>query len=214
MGVDIFQRAEFLHQSRGGLLADALDTRDVVRGVAHQALHLDELFGLDAVFFADSFQIHGDGLALAQSRGGQQNGGGLAHQLQAVPVSRGEEAVVLPGVAGGGEGAEDVVGLPALGGDDAVAQVRQQLPDDGHLLGQLFRHFVAGGLVALVHLVAEGGGPEVKGDGHLIGLALPQQRVQDIEKAEHGIGVTSVLGGQQLDAVKRAVGDAVAVNDQ
>ena len=73
---------------------------------------------------------------------------------------------------------------------------------------------MTGGLVAVVHLVAEGGSLQVKGHGHLVGLALLEQGEQDIQKAINGVGIAAVLGGQQLDAVKGTVGDAVAVNDQ
>ena len=209
-----FQRTEVLHEGEGGLFADAPHAWDIVGSIAHQALDLDELLGLDAVFFADGVHIHGHGLAAAQRCGGQQHRGGVAHQLQAVAVSRGKEAVVLPGRAGGGQRAQDVVGFPAFGGDDAIAQVREDLLQHRHLLGQLVRHTVAGGLVALVHLVAEGGGLQVKGHGHFVGLGLLQQGEHDIQKAENGVGITAVLGGQQLDAEKGTVGDAVAVNDQ
>ena len=64
-----------------GTLAAACAARDVVGGVAHQALHVDELAGRDAVFLLHGVHIHGDGLAAAQRRGSQQNGGGVADQL-------------------------------------------------------------------------------------------------------------------------------------
>ena len=214
VGVDVFQRAEPLHKGEGGLFADAPHAGDVVGRIAHQALHLDELPRLDAVLFLDGGHIHGHGLAAAQRRGSQQHGGGLAYQLQAVAVSRGKEAVVLPGVTGSGQRAEDVVGLPAFGGDLPVAEVGQELLQHRHLLGQLVGHPVAGGLVAVVHLVAEGGGFEVERHGDLVRGALLEQGVQNIQKAENGVGIAAVLGGQQLDAEKGAVGDAVAVNDQ
>lgn len=73
---------------------------------------------------------------------------------------------------------------------------------------------MAGGLVAVVHLVAEGGGFEVESHSHLVGLRFFEQGEQDIQKAENGVGIAAVFGGQQLDAVKGTVGDAVAVNDQ
>ena len=89
VGVHALQRAEGLHQAQGGLFADALHARDVVGGVAHQALHLNELFGLNAIFFVDGVHVHGHGLAAAHHGGGQQHRGGVAHQLQAVAVSSG-----------------------------------------------------------------------------------------------------------------------------
>ena len=162
----------------------------------------------------DGVHVHGHGLAAAHHGGGQQHRGGVAHQLQAVAVSGGQKAVILPGGAGSGQRAQDVVGFPALGGDGAVAQVCQQLLEHRHLLGQFLRHAVAGGLVAVVHFVPEGGSLQVKGHGHLVGLALLEQGEQDIQKAVNRIGIAAVLGGQQLDAKKGAVGNAVAVNDQ
>ena len=214
MVVHAVQGAEVLDQGHGGLFADALHTRNVVGGVAHQALHLDELLGLDAVLFVDGIQIHGLRFAAAHGAGGQQHGGGLAHQLQAVAVSRGQKAVVPAGLAGSGQRAQNVVGLPALCRYLAVAQVGEQFFQDGHLLGQLVRHGVAGALVAGIHFVAEGGVLQIEGHGHLVGLTLPEQGIHNIQKAEDGIGIAAVLGGQQLDAVKGTVGNAVAVNDQ
>ena len=81
VGVDPLETAVFLDEGEGTLLADALHARDVVGGVAHQALHVDELAGCDAVFLLHGVHIHGDGLAAAQRRGSQQNGGGVADQL-------------------------------------------------------------------------------------------------------------------------------------
>ncbi len=93
---------------------------------------------------------------------------------------------------------------PALGRHGAVAQVGQKLFQHRHLLGQLFGHPVAGGLVAVIHLVAERGGPQVERHGHLVGVALLEQGEQDIQKAINGVGIAAVLGGQQLDAKKNA----------
>ena len=73
---------------------------------------------------------------------------------------------------------------------------------------------MAGGLVAIVHLVAEGGGFEVERDGDLVRVALLEQGEQNIQKTINGVGIAAVLGGQQLDAEKGTVRDAVAVNDQ
>ena len=212
--IHALQRAEVLHKGEGAFFTNALYAGDVVRGVAHQALHLNELLWRDAVFLADGIHIHGHGLAAPQGGGCQQYGGGVADQLQAVPVSCGEEAVVLPGSAGGCQRAENVVRLPAFGGDDAVAKVAQNLFQHRHLLRQLFGHAVAGSLVAFIHFVTERGGFQVKSHSHLVGFALSEQGVQDIQKTKNGVGIAAVLGGQQLDAKKSTVGDAVAVDDQ
>ena len=209
-----FHAAELLDQGQGGFFADALHTGDVVRGVPHQALDVDQLPGRHAVCFLDGGLVHHLGLAVATGGGGQQDGGGVAHQLQAVPVPGGQVAgVPLPG-PGGGQGAQDVVRLPALGGHQGIAQVGQQLAQQGHLAGQLLRHPVAVGLVAVVHLVAEGGGRQVKSDGHVVGLVVLGQGEQDVHEPIDGVGELPCFGGQHLDPEKCAVGDAVAVNDQ
>ena len=212
--VHALQRAESLHQREGGLFADALHAGDVIRGIAHQALHLDKLLRRKAVFFLNGVLVHHHGLAAPHHGSSQQYGGALAHQLQAVAVSGGKEAVVLPGGAGSSQCAQNIVRFPALGGNGAVAKVCQQLLEHRHLLCQFLGHGVAGGLVAIVHFMPEGGGFQVKSHGHLVRLALLEQGEQNVQKAIDGVGVTSVLGGQQLDAVKSAVGNAVAVNDQ
>ena len=46
---------------------------------------------------------------------------------------------------------------------------------------------------------------------HMIRAGLVAQPLQNIKKAHDCVGILTVLGGQQLDAVKRAVGNAVAV---
>ena len=212
--VHALQRTESLHQREGGLFADALHAGDVIRGVAHQALHLDKLLGGKAVFFLNGVLVHRHSFAAPHYGGSQQHGGALAHQLQAVPVSGGKEAVVLADGAGSSQRAQNIVRFPSLGGNGAVAKVCQQLLEHRHLLCQFLGHGVAGGLVAIVHFMPEGGGFQVKGHGYLVRLALLEQREQNVQKAIDGVGITSVLGGQQLDAVKSAVGNAVAVNDQ
>ena len=79
---------------------------------------------------------------------------------------------------------------------------------------QLLRHSLASRLVRGVFLVPEGGGGQIKGHGHVIGLGHVLELLEDIEKADQGVGVLAVLGGQQLDAVERPVDNAVAVDDQ
>ena len=214
VGVDVFQRAEFLHKAQSRLFADAPHARDVVGRVSHQALYLDELFGLDAVFFLNGVHVHGDGLAPPHDGGGQQDGRALADQLQAVAVSGGKEAVIPAGIAGRRQCAQNVVGLPALGRHLTIAQIGEQLFQHRHLLRQLFGHSVPGGLVAVVHLVPERWRTQIECHGDLVGLGVLEQGEQNIQKAKNGVGVAAVLGGQQLDAKKCAVGDAVAVDDQ
>ena len=205
--VNIFQRAELRHQGQGGLFADARHTGDIIGRIAHQALDVDELRRLHTILFADGGGVHGNRLFV----GGQQNGGVVVHQLQAVPVAGGQQGGAPGGLAGGGQGAQNIVGLPALAAYLHKAQVGQQFFQYGHLLGQLLGHAVAGGFVAVVGLVAERRGAQIPGDGHSIGLVGGQQVEQYILEAVNGVGIAAVLGRQQLDAEKRAVDQTVAV---
>ena len=214
VGVYPVQAAEGGDQGKGGLFADARHAGDIVAGVPHEGLDLDELFGLHPVFFPHGGFVHHHRLAAAHLGGSQQNGHAGGGQLQAVPVTGGDAALVPPGGAGGGQSAQDVVGLPALPADHHKAQSRQQFLQRRQLVGQLLGHALAGALVLVVHLVAEGGGLEVKGDGHLVGGLVGQKFGQNIQKSINGVGVAAVVGGEQLDAVKGAVDDAVSVQNQ
>ena len=92
-----------------------------------------------------------------------------------------------------------------------TAHPGQQFLDERHLGTQLLRHPLAAGFVVGVFLMAEGGGMDVERCGDSVRLHVVPQLLQNVQKADQRVGVLAVLGGQQLDAVKRAVGDAVAV---
>ncbi len=207
MVVDGLQAAELLHQGQGGFLADARHAGNIVRRISHQALHVDELRRGHAVLFPDGGGVHRDGLLV----GGQQNGSGVIHQLQAVPVAGGQQGGTALCFAGGGQGAQDVVGFPTGFAHLHKPQVGQQFFQHRHLLGQFLRHAVAGGLVAVVGLVAEGGGPLVPGDGHRVGLVGGEQVQQNVLESVDRVGVASVLRRQQLDAEKGPVDQTIAV---
>ena len=81
MGVNARQTAVFLDEGDGALLADALHARDVVGGVAHEALDVDELAGRDSVLFLHGVHVHYRRLAAAHGGSGQQDGGGVADEL-------------------------------------------------------------------------------------------------------------------------------------
>ena len=111
--------------------------------------------------------------------------------------------VATGGLAGGGQGAQNIVGLPALTAHLHKAQVGQQFFQYGHLLGQLLGHAVAGGLVAVVGLVAEGRGAfRSQAMATASGLWSASRLSRIFMEAVDGVGIAAVLGGQQLDAVK------------
>ena len=183
------QAAEFLDQRQRGLFANARHAGDVVGAVAHQALDVDELRRFQAVFFADGGRVHRQRLAV----GGQQHGGGGVHQLQAVAVAGRQQRRAALRFAGGGQRAQNVVGLPAGLAHLHKAQLVQQGFQHRHLLGQLLGHAVAGGLVAVVGFVAERRRALVPGDGHGVGRVGRQQVEQDILEAIDGVRIAAVL---------------------
>ena len=65
----------------------------------------------------------------------------------------------------------------------------EDLLQKGHLLGQLLGHPMAGGLIAVVPQVAEGGALEVKGHADPIGALLLLHALQDVQEAKNGVGV-------------------------
>ena len=92
------------------------------------------------------------------------------------------------------------------------AQHGYDLLCNGHLCAQLVGHSVSACLISVVHLVAEGGRLEVKRNSRKVGLILLYLLGENIDHTVQRIGGRAVLGGQQSDAVKRAVEYAVSVD--
>ena len=137
----------------------------------------------------------------------------LRDELQGVLVSRHHHAVPILGLALAGDGTDEVVCLPALQLVAGDAQGVQDLLHHRDLDPELLRHGFAGGLVALLRLVAEGRRVEVEGDAESVGLLLLPQAEEGGEEAEDRVGIEPIPGGEGADAVKRPVEDAVAVDD-
>ncbi len=195
------------------LRTDARDTGDVVGGVALEGLDLDEFFRRHQVLFLDEFRRVLDGLCPSHLRGGEEDGDVVPDELEGVPVAGGDIAVVV-GADGSGKRSEDVVRLIAFLLDDGVAEFHEKVFQDRHLLREFRRHAFAPRLVFVIHLMTEGGCLEVKGEGHRVGVRRLFELQKDVEESEDGIGESPVLGRQQFDAEKRAVDDAVAIDDQ
>ena len=138
----------------------------------------------------------------------------IRNKLKAVAVSGGDDALVAAFFAGGGKGAENIVRLIALAGNEPVAQQPQQLLEYRHLAGQLGRHALSGRLVALIRPVAEGGRLQIEGDGDRVGAFFLFNFTQHGQKTVDRVGKLPFLVGQRADPVKRAIDDAVTVYNQ
>ena len=205
MVVDVLDAAVLLDQLPGALGADARHPGDAVGGVPLDGLDVDELAGGDAVVLPDlRFVVQGD-LGLAELGGGQAHRGLVRDQLQAVPVPCGDDALGPFPLALGGEGAQDVVGLPALAGHHLVAHVPEQVLKHRQLDRQFLGHALAVCLVPGVGLVPEGGALPVEGHRHPVGGGLLQQLVEHGEETVNAVCKLPVFGGEDLDAVEGPV---------
>ena len=121
---------------------------------------------------------------------------------------------MVAGADGSGERSEDVVRLIPFLLDDGVAEFLQEVFEDRHLLREFRGHTLAARLVLVIHLMTEGGCFQVEGEGHRVGVRRLFQFQKNVEESIDGIGESPVLRRQQFDAEKRAVDDAVAIDDQ
>ena len=212
-GIQRLHRAVAPDQAQSSLFPDALDAGDVVGGIPHQRLQVDHVDGGKAVLLPKGLRGHVPGGGLAHAGGHQLDLGVVGDELEGVLVPGHQHAVPPGRLALPGESAQQVVRLPS--GQLVAGDVHgvQHLFEHRHLLGQLLRHGVAGGLVGLVGLVAEGGSVDVEGHAQRLRLLLLRQPQQRREKAVHRMGIEPVPCGQGTNAVIGPVDEAVAVQD-
>ena len=209
--VDFRNGAVLLDEALGGLLADALHAGDLVGGVPPQTLQVDHFDGLEAVLLLKGRRGHLLHGGLSAAGGDQVHGGVVGDQLKGIPVAGDDDAIPALLLTGTGDGAQQVVRLPAVqlvGGD---AHGGQNFLQDRHLHGQLLRHGMALGLVALVGQVAEGGGFPVEGHAEGVRLFVVGELLQNVQEAEEGVGVQPIPSGEQAHPIKGTVDDRVPV---
>ena len=212
-GVQVVDALVLLDQGHGGLLPDAGDAGDVVGAVPHQGLQVDHVDGGEAVLLLEGGLRHILGGGLPHAGGHQLHHGVVGNELQAVLVAGDHHAVPAVRLALAGDGADQVVGLPALLLITGNVQGVQHLFQHRHLDPELLRHGLAGGLVGLRRLMAEGWSVDVEGDAQRVRRLLPLQSKERGEKSEDGVGIQPVPCGQGADAIIGPVDDAVAVDD-
>ena len=211
-GIDGFDALIALDEVHGGLFPDALDPGDVVAGVPHQGLEVDDVDGLKAVLLPEGLRGHVLFGGLAHAGGHQLHPGGLRDELEGVPVPGDDDGLPPGGGVPHRDGAQKVVGLPAVQLVAGDVHGVQHVLQNGHLDGQLVRHPLALGLVALIGQMPEGGGLPVKADAQGVGGLLVQQLLQDGEEAVDGVGGGAVPGGEHPDPEKGPVDDGIAVD--
>ena len=205
------QRARLGNQLQCRFFADTGHTGDVVGGVAHQGLYVDQPNGIDAVLFPEYLGRVENILF----RLDQDHRGAGGHQLQGIPISRQNVRVVFAAnLRLGGYGAQHVVCLIAFHGDHLTAQSFCGPHSIGKLHGQLLGHTLTGSLVLIVHFVAECRSLPIKSAYHFGGGQCVHVLFQNIQKTVYGVRGQTALGGEGTDSVKRPVQNTVSVDDK
>ena len=178
MGIDVLDAAVLGNQLPGAHLADALDARHVVRRVAADGEHVDDLDRVqDAPFLADGRAV--DDLVVPAGLPGLVLENVLRDELAVVLVGRDHVHVHPFPRAAEGHRTDHVVGLEPLdhqhGDVHRLHQLREGLQRvDDELRGGRARPLVLG-----VQLVAEGAARRVEGHRQMRGL-LPLHHLQQV----------------------------------
>ena len=171
-------RAEFLHQPHRGLLADARNTRNVVRRVAHQSLEIDHVNRIKAVLLAEHLGRVVGRRGLTAARHNQKHVRPLPDQLEGVLVAGDQQAGVPVFIRLPAQCAEQIVRLKSRFFQTRNAHRLEHLVHDRKLNRQLVRHSLPRTLVRLVLLVAEGLLPHVKTHRNAVRLVFLAQTQQ------------------------------------
>ena len=220
LGVDIRQlfingvhAAIFLNKIHSGLFTHPRYAGNIVGGVSHQGLQIDHVYGVKAILLPESLRGHVLCGGLTHTGGDQLHLGVLRDKLKGILVASHHHAVPARRLAPSGNGADEVIGLPALHFVARNVQGVQHLLEHRHLHPKLLRHGLAGGLVVLVRLVAERGSVDVKRDAQRVRLLLVPQTQQRGKKAEDCVGEQPLPVGKRANAVIGPVDDGITVYD-
>ena len=82
-----------------------------------------------------------------------EHGHGIVHQLHEVLVAGKDDALPVFVPASCGEGRDDVVGLESVLTNQGDAECRENFLNDRNLRVKVFRSFLAGGLVFVIHFM-------------------------------------------------------------
>ena len=212
VGDDLVERAVLADEGARLLGADAGHAGDVVGRVALEAVEVWHELGRDAVVeVVDALGGHdvdvGDALA------GGDDVHALGDELVHVAVASDKQHVVAGRLAAAGQGAQDVVALPALELGHGDVHVAQQLLDHGELLVQDRVHGRALRLVLGQHLHAHAGLALVERADDTVWLELLDELHEHRQEAVDGGGGAAVGRGHRgRNGVEGAVHERVAVD--
>ena len=206
-GIQIVQG---LDQLQCRFFSDTGHTGDIVGGISHQCLHINELHRGDTVLFCKQSRIV-DNVFFGFH---QNHTGVFRDQLQGVPVSGQQIDFHIRFFPHTGKSTEYVVRFIAGAFYDGESKGGGGFFGVRKLHGKLFRHSFPGGFITVVGFVTEGRFSGIKSTGQMGGCDGGHVLVEDIHKSEDGIGRKPCGSGKIPDPVERPVQDAVAVQNK
>ena len=198
-----------------GFRPDARKAGNVVRGIAHERLHVDKLLRRNAHFPHHVVRKIPLVERLAALGLGQDDLRLVAGDLEKIPVAGQDARRKALRLAPAREGSEDIVGLKARKRHDGDPHGVQNLFDQRKLLMEFRRRGLSRALVVLEPLVAEGLFAGVEGDGHIRRPFLLQHLPENGKKPVDGIGMGAVRSRhRKRHPVKCAEKQAVPVHQE
>ena len=211
MGINIVQRAIGHHQLSGGFLSHLGHSGDIIRSIPHQRLEINELcgrylIGIRHVFWIVIFNFRPSRLGL---RNPDLNM--LIGDLQQITVPRHQRHFKTRPLRFFCQRSQNIIGLQTRLLHNHNPHGFQDFLHHGNLLPQLFRHRFSGSLICPIHLMAEGGGMDVKGNRQIVRLFLLQNLKHNIQKAVHGISMQPLRITKVRHPVKCPVQNTMSV---
>ena len=204
---DPLDRPEPRDERARRLLADALDSRDVVDRVPHEAHHVGDERRVDP---EAGTHLRGAEAAVAH---GVEEGRPLVDQLHHVLVAGDDHGLEPGGARLRGERADHVVGLHARDFDHRQAEGVDDPADVAELGAELVRERGTVLLVLGVQAVAKCLTRRVEHDRRVARLLLPEQLRKHVSEAEGRVGGEPPRRAEPRERVERPV-DVTAAVDQ
>ena len=203
-----------MHQLCGTLLANALHSRHIVRGITHDGEHIDDLRRRAAElllhrFFAfdDEVDARLEDVVQCDTR---------SDQLHQVLVARDDHDFIATRRGLCGERSNHIVRFKAAYLIQGDAIRTHHIAQDLVLVHQLFGHLLARGLVVVIAVVTKGLARRIKGHADGIRLLCFQKFLQSCGKSVHGADRLT-LGCRKSRALQRevrAIGECGAVEQE
>ncbi len=210
VGQHVFNCADFRNQSHRCLLAHSRYARDVVGHISHQSFEIRYQLRPEPVLrphFPRPVLLE-----LGYPAPREHHPDTVGNQLQRVAVASDDNRLITDLVRHPRQGADDIIGLPAVQLNHGKAKGPGRFAHYRHLSFERFVHWLPGRLVLLIFLMPEGGRRPVEGADPHIRLLLLQKLHHHVAEPQHGVGGHAVGSGECVrQGVESPVGQAVAV---